>query len=356
MVCVLSAQQPIQLSNANMPSGGDTLRYSNANPLSIGNYTQTGTNFHWDFSNLQFTSQGLRQFKNATQTPYAFYFLSTGGYGEKIADTVNLLVLNLTDVYYFYKKQVTPTSAFITDGAGITFTGIPVPSYYSDKDELYNFPMTYPKHDSTTFKFSTLSAGTLIPVSYSKTGYRISNVDGWGTITTPYGTENCLRYVTTQYSEDTVLFNIPGLPFPLPPLGLPNYQRSYQWLSTTSKIPLLEITGNLIGTNFVPTTVRYRDSVRSRLPVVDVGIKEYQNISGLQMYPNPVSDKLFLLFKKADNYSIEIYDTEGKCLKTLQTEAVSREQFINVENLAAGLYVIKVMTGEKQQWFKFIKQ
>ncbi|MBX3164361.1 MAG: T9SS type A sorting domain-containing protein [Bacteroidetes bacterium] len=355
--CSMSAQQPIQLGNINMPVGGDTLRYSNTSIQSIGNYTQTGANFHWDFSHLQFTSQSVRQYKNANQTPYAFYFLSSGAYGEKIADTIDLLIMQLTNYYNFYRKQTAP-AAYVVEGVGITFTGVAVPSYYSDRDELYKFPMTYPQHDSSTFQFSTIS-NSMIPISYSKKGYRITDVDGWGTITTPFGTQECLRLITTQYSRDTVIINISGLPFQLPPIGIPNYQRSYQWLTKTSKIPFLEVTGNVIGNNFLPTTVRYRDSVRSFTPVeppIGTGIEKHKDISGLELYPNPVSDKLFLLFQKPDTYNIEIYTTDGKLLKTLQTEALNSTHGVDVENLPVGLYVIKVATDKKQQCFKFIKQ
>ena len=192
------AQSPISIGNTNMPGSGDTLRYSNGQISSIGSYTQTGTNFTWNFNNLVPTSQGIRAYKASLLTPYAFFFLGFSEYGEKIADTLGAGPLTITNYYNFYKKQSSP-QAYLADGAGMTFSAIPVPNYYSDKDELYNFPMSYPKYDSTTFKFSTISS-TLIPIVYSKTGSRVTKVDGWGSITTPYGTANCLRLITTQYS------------------------------------------------------------------------------------------------------------------------------------------------------------
>src|SRR5688500_14174823 len=115
----------------------------------------------------------------------------------------------------------------------MTFNNFRFPSYYSGRDELYNFPMTSPTYDNTTFRFSSTTT-TIITVSYSKTGYRVTKVDGWGIISTPNGTASCLRLITTQYSQDTIKTGF----FPV---GIPNVQRSYQWLTTTSKIPYFEV-------------------------------------------------------------------------------------------------------------------
>jgi hypothetical protein len=342
----IKAQSPISISNSNMPSSGDTLRYSNAQISSIGNYTQTGTNFSWNFSTLNPTSQGIRAYKLALQIPqYAFFFLGLNEYGEKIADTLGAGPLTITQYYNFYKKQTSP-AAYVADGAGMTFSSIPVPNYYSDKDELYKFQMSYPQYDSTTFKFSTISS-TLIPIVYSKTGSRVTKVDGWGNITTPYGTANCLRLITTQYSQDSIKNNI--IPFPV---GFPNNQRSYQWITTGSKIPYLEINGSLVGNIFTVTQVRYRDIARTI-----VGVKEQEDISGMNMYPNPVSDKLYFSLKEGEKCSFEIMNINGKLVKSISFEPVNTDlQSINVSSLDKGLYIIKVNQVTNSHYFKFIKE
>src|SRR6476620_3012369 len=130
------AQTPITLGNTNMPGSGDTLRYTSVQPTSLGNYTQTGVNFTWNFGNVVSTTEGVRNFKSASQTPYFLFFLSTGEYGEKLADTLvgGTGTLSITQYYNFYKKQTSP-NAFVADGVGMTISSLPVPSYYSDKDE-----------------------------------------------------------------------------------------------------------------------------------------------------------------------------------------------------------------------------
>lgn len=325
-----------------MPGANDTLRYSNAALNSIGNYTQTGTNFNWNYMSLIPVSQGRRDYKSSFSTPYAFFFLGLNEYGEKVNDTINLGVVTLTDVYNFYKKSTLP-NAYIVDGMGMKISGVPVPSYFSDKDELYMFPMTYPKYDSTTFKFSTPST-TLMPIVYSKTGYRVTQVDGWGSVTTPYGTSNCLRVVTTQYSKDTMKTSL--LPFPI---GFNNYQRSYQWLTTTSKIPYLEVNGTLIGNNFTVTQVRYRDSYKFL-----AGVEEKEENALVDFFPNPVNDKLFLKLSTNSSYTAEVFDIDGKLVA--KERLSESENILNVENLAQGVYTVKLATAEKLLIFKFVKQ
>ncbi|MEO6301768.1 MAG: T9SS type A sorting domain-containing protein [Bacteroidia bacterium] len=337
------AQSPIILTSTNMPVLGDTLRYTNAQVSSVGNYTQTGANFSWNFSSLVFTSQGVRNFQPSSQTPYFFFFTSPGEYGEKIADTLGAGPLTITKYYNYYKKQTTPLNAFIADGSGMTFSSIPVPAYFSDKDELYVFPLNYLDHDSTTFKFSTPTT-TAIPIRYSKTGYRITNVDGWGTITTPYGTDSCLRIVSTQYSKDTVKYQT----FPF---GFLNYQRSYQWMTKTSKIPFLEISGTLNGTNFTPNQVRYKDNYIST-----AGVHENTDLSAMEFYPNPGKNELWLNFSRKGSFLVEILDLAGKSIKAGSFDSGISGQSLDISGLSPALYVIKVSEGQRNYFYKFIKE
>ncbi len=338
-----AAFSQITITNSNLPGNGDTLRYSNAQLSSIGNYTQTGTNFVWNYSTLVPISQGVRAFKNAISTPYAFFFLAFNEYGEKIADTLGAGPLTITQYYNYYKKQPSP-QAFIVDGSGMTFSSIPVPSYFSDKDELYMLPMTYPKYDSTTFKFSTPTS-TLLPFTYTKAGYRVTKVDGYGTVTTPFGTSTCLRLITTQYSQDSIKTSI----FPI---GFKNYQRSYQWMTSTTKIPFLEVTGSLVGTNFTPTTVRYRDNYLSTGINTNVPAE-----TDMVIYPNPVNEKLNLRLKSGAVYSYEIYNMEGKLVgSSVKQELNSTQPFITVDKLPQGLYNVSLKENGTPIIFKFIKQ
>lgn len=342
----MSIKSQITITNLNLPNIGDTIRYSIANLNSIGDYTSTGVNYTWHFDTLKIIGQGRRDFTN--MTPY-FTFFGPAKFGEKIADT--MLTQNIpgygnvsiTDFYQFYRNLPT---VFDVEGAGVKINNIPVPAFYTDKDELYILPLQYGQRDSTTFKFSTPTT-TAIPLVYKKTGYRITEVDGWGNITTPYGTFNCLRVLTTQYSKDTIIFNST---FGAIPFGFNNYQKSYQWLSNVEKIPILEVSGNINNTgNFIPNLVRYRDNYKV------VSVKELNaNSNSIKVYPNP-SNGLFKIENvfSSNEILISIYNSCGqKVMSLLENHGFTDDIEVDAIHLPNGNYLLNVQSNKEVYWFK----
>lgn len=351
------SQAQITITSTNMPVAGDTARMSLASVAalatntSLTSYTATGANFTWNFDSLKATGQVMRTFVPAIQTPY--FFFGTG-FGEKVADSISIPIpsipITLKDIYNFYKKT---SGSFYVDGMGISIFGIGFPNFYSDKDELYTFPLNYTDRDSTTFKFSTLT-NSLIPFAYKKHGHRITEADGWGTINTPYGSFQCLRVVTTQYSIDTIKANIPVGTFTLPiNFGFPNYVRSYQWLTLTEHVPILEISGNFMFNNFVPSQVRYRDNLR-----YFAGVNEMEKQLALAIYPNPATTQLNLIIPAKGKYVVEIMDVNGRLLSSqkFDNESSINQNTIDISGLAQGLFAGKINNGTAVQNFKFIKQ
>lgn len=340
----------ITITSSNMPVSGDTCRYSSALATSITNYTATGTNFVWNFS-LTPTAQDIRKFQPSAATPYFFYFLPPK-FGEKTLDSVPVpnipgFPVSIKNIYSFYKKVTTPSS-FNSEGLGLTMSGIPIGATFTNEDELYKFPLVYGNRDSTIFKLSTPS-NSLIPFTYKKQGYRITEADGWGTITTPYGTAACLRVVTTQYSIDTI--SISALPMGFNKFGFPNYARSYQWLTTGEKIPYLEVSGNVIAGNFTPSQVKYRDRAR-----LFVGLKEESFQPLLSVFPNPANtDITIVTTEQKQAITAEIIDLQGKKVKIQELENYSQlfnSNIIDVSALAKGIYILTLSNGINTQAVK----
>jgi hypothetical protein len=336
----------ITITNTSLPNIGDTIRYSVASLNSVGDYTSTGTNYTWDFSSLNVISQGRRDFTNST--PYIAFFGPTK-FGEKIADTIvsqnipGFGSVSITDFYQFFRNL---PNVFDVEGAGLKINSIPVPSFYTDKDELYFLPLHYGQRDSSTFKFSTLT-NTAIPIVYKKSGYRITEVDGWGNITTPYGTFNCLRVVTTQYSKDTIIFNSTFGTFPI---GFNNYQRSYQWLTNTEKIPVLEVSGSVNNTGiFTPNLVRYRDNYRV------IGIKEFENKNSLiKIYPNP-NNGIFKIENVFNNpFKISVFNYFGQNVWNIDEPANFSDNIeVDISHLPNGRYFGRIISNENTYLIQF---
>lgn len=74
-------------------------------------------------------------------------------------------------------------------------------------------------------------------------------------------------------------------------------------------------------------------------------------IEGLSIYPNPTNgDKIYIVSKLALEKEIEIFDVLGK--RILQTTLSSKE--LNIGNLNAGVYIIKIREAEASATRKLI--
>ena len=249
LFCLASAllNAQITISATDMPGVNDTLRYSTGATTGLNATTiasNTGINYTWDFSALTPTDQLLQSFKASTATPYFLYFAGMIGY--KRADSVVLGPLTQKNVWDFYKNTA---SKFTIEGTGFTTSGIPLASDYSDPDELYYFPLNYSDIDSGTFNVAT-SIPTL--GSYIQAGKRKNSVDGWGNITTPFGTFNALRIKSVITETDTIKITTP-INFSLP---FSNNRIEYKWLAKGIHIPILEI---VVGAGGIISSVKYRD-------------------------------------------------------------------------------------------------
>lgn len=241
----------ITITSADMPNANDTLRYSESILDSISRtiYLEGGVNKNWNFTHLRPIRQDIANYQRAISTPYGFFFLGFNRYGVKELDSLGVGAFKFEDIYSFFNNG---NDAFRAEGIGMKFQGLPIPSYYRDEDEIYQFPLQYGSRDSSTFAYRLLIIGT---GSYGSEGYRINEVDGWGKIETPFGVFDCIRVTSELVSKDSLeLF---GIGF-----SLPTIRRAYKWLAKGSKIPILEISGNVILDNFIPTRVRYRDQYR----------------------------------------------------------------------------------------------
>jgi hypothetical protein len=74
-------------------------------------------------------------------------------------------------------------------------------------------------------------------------------------------------------------------------------------------------------------------------------------IEGLTIYPNPTSSgRIYISTKLSLDKKVEIFNVLGK--KVLETVITSKE--VNVSNLTAGVYIIKIKEGEATATRKLI--
>lgn len=337
LLLTASVNAQITVDSSDFATANETIIYSNASPLTAGiDLTQTGPNYTWNFSQLVPTTQGADTFVAVTSTGtiYSLFFINLGfnPYRSNIAIRGSFPPIPgvaISDVYNFYFKSNT---GYRQTGIGGTLNGQEIPVAYSDQDAVYLFPMNYGNQDTSISNFS-VSVPNL--GSYVGTQTRINNVDGWGSLTTPYGTFNCLRIVSQLTGHDSV--HVDSLSFGI---GFDRtLTREYKWIAKGEEVPVLQInTQELIPGNETIASIKYRDSVQV------VSVKENANSMIVSVYPNPAND--FIIIKCAKTFSsngvLELYTSNGQLVNRVTTGSKD-EIRIETEGLAAGMYQIKLI-------------
>ena len=337
LACILAggtASAQLSITAADMPVSGDTLRWSTTQvspTTNISVYSQTGPAYTWNFTSLSPVAQGVDAYKTAISVSPLYFSISATAYGYKVADSLAVpnLPVSVKELYTFFNRKTGP-ARYIAEGFGAKISTIPIPATYSDEDEIYFFPLTFNRTDTSTYKLdvSISGIGRLV-----QNGRRITKVDGEGTIQTPYTTAPvaCLRIRTEVVGVDSLI--APGISIPLPRNTV-----EYKWLAKGEHYPLLWVTATVTGTQQTPTSVSYRDVARSSLGVGSVTAVP----QSLSAYVDP-SNHLVKLFLPAswNKNTIEMFDLSGRTV-VIATNATE----INGSNLAAGTYLIRVTTAQ----------
>ncbi|MDP1621123.1 MAG: T9SS type A sorting domain-containing protein [Bacteroidales bacterium] len=236
------------INQSDMPVPGDTLRVSITNVAPTG-YWKSAMDTTWNFEILEALTQRVDTFVSATATPsgYQLFFVLLGG--ANLAAPRSMIPipgLPVTQGFSFFKNSST---AFSDLGSGYTIQGLPLPAKYDIPDKLYEFPMTPGLTWSSTSSFAITLPGL---ASYMTQRIRSNLVDGWGTLTTPYGTFETLRVKTLLTIHDSVHIDSLGIGFPVN-----RNITEYKWLAKGKGIPVLQINEEA---NIVTAT--YRDIFR----------------------------------------------------------------------------------------------
>jgi len=249
LISYLNTSAQITILNADMPRVNDTLRYSNAEsnflPLT---FEATGANFTWNFANLKVQSQEVQRYFAPTATPYLLqFFQASYGIPEGGLALGPIGGGTASNVFSFYRAT---TQANVIVGRGATIQSLPLGIVYSARDTIFKYPLNF--QDSFTGNYageaSFQALGTLKQV-----GNRTSVVDGWGNLSTPFGTFNCLRIKSTVIGTDSIVFGGFGIP-------IPSERTEYTWLAKGEKYPILEVVVNNLTSTI--TSIKYKDRYR----------------------------------------------------------------------------------------------
>ncbi|MCX6352044.1 MAG: PKD domain-containing protein [Bacteroidetes bacterium] len=231
----------IKIGKSDMPASGDELYFSNATGK-VDDST-TGANVTWDYSSLTPTNNDTIKYVSPPSL-YALVFFGN------IAQKATILGQK---GYNFFASG---SGSYSQTGTGfkIPFLNVDAPLKYSDADEVYKFPLTYGDTLKDSFYLKqAIGAGKIVFA-----GSRKTVVDGYGKITTPYGTFNCIRVKSTVRERDTISYTVFSIKIPVP---YNNDRVEYKWLAKGQKNPILQVD---VSTSFLGSTqtITYKDSAR----------------------------------------------------------------------------------------------
>jgi len=336
----------ITIDKTDMPAGGDTFRISVINNLHGINPATTGQNVNWNFSQLTPNTQTVDTFFNILSTQYIpiTYNLIYNNPLDQAhkADVVTRSFnsnnpfpqVQITENFNFYKSS---SSGYSQVGQGAKVNGIPTAMKYDNAESFFKFPMLFGNTDSTVSKY-----GIAIPSLgyYGQTIKRVNLVDGYGSLTTPYGTFNVMRVKSLITTVDTIYLDTlhfgTHLNRPL--------ETQYIWLGDNQGDPLLFIS----KTNNT-TTVRYKDSITTSY----VAINDIFNNQGFSFFPNPATNILKITSDEIIG-RVEISNLLGEAV-LLQENSFSD---INISNLKKGIYIVRIYNknGALLSARKFVKE
>ncbi len=267
------AQSQITITTDHMPSVGDTVRIS-TNTYQMFEITDpeiTGQGYTWDYSNLEAANQEVLQFISPLQTP-AMYQLTFNPQVANLAVPLNSLDfanLPFSNIYEYYKNTA---SAYVRAGYAANVLNFPVPMKFTQPERLYKFPLSISSSPDTSVSEITVQYPTVAYFHlYRK---RINQVDGYGTLKTPFGNFNTLRVKSTVYERDSLYLDSIGT-------GVPVIRNivEYKWLTTQYPVPVLTITAEGLSYN-----VQFIDSIQNITPLLvsignDIAICQGQSLT-----------------------------------------------------------------------------
>ena len=343
----------ITINSTHTPVSGDTLRLSNAVIDQSLDYQTTGADINWDFSTLEYNGQKRNDYKPVSAagqiaqfifgsfapTVYkASYFVANNTL--PLASLPPQLPISITDISQFYRND--PDSLTLI-GFKLTVNGQMVPAKSDTIETKYLFPVEYGNTHASR-GYTRLDLNPAYAGIWIQHRDRQTEVDGYGSITTPYGTFDALRIHHRIEETDSFYVSISGfstwIRIPVP------VTHEYEWRATEEKEAILKITTSIVQGAEQITSVEYRNNL-----VISAGLDE--NSLEISMYPNPVSKTLMISTPEPFG-SYGIFSADGKQVLAGQLSP-SAQQAIDVTTLVNGTYFIRLQSDANTVFRTFIK-
>lgn len=334
--CIFFTNAQPAIDSTDMPVPNDTIKRTVINDLSVINYTNTGSNFIWDFSMVNGADNAIDTFISVLSTPFTYIAVFYNPFDLEHKASVaspqppfqSLPGVQIANMYNFYKN----TSEYYGQvGFGAEINSLPVPVKYDNADIIYRFPMVLGSIDTSLSQYS---------INIPNLGYngqkkqRINYVDGWGTLYVPGDTFEVFRIKSILNIFDSLYIDSLGFGF-----GFDRTETEYKWLAKSNKMPVFQVNkrqGGMGGNNTDGWFVDNRPEYYS--------VKESSKSSQLFIYPNPCTSEITVINPGNDEAFWQVYELSGRLIMDGSFSGTNTR--ISVENIESGMYFIKLKSGD----------
>lgn len=333
----------ITITAEDLPAAGVGYTYMNATDQTGNDPEETGANFTWDYAGLVDLLPVNENYVEVSEAPVAYQFLfNNPGVPDYLAsmsiERLNQQIGDQITVDDFYEFLRADETVYARLGSGLNLSGFPLVARYEPIDTLLELPASY---GDIGGGYSEFFVEVPFLGAYLSTQTRSYEIDGWGTVITPYGSFEALRVKTILEVRDSIS---------IPSFGIDQaFDRplttEYAWYAPGEGIPVLRI-NSVAGfdittqykTTYIPASIE--ETVASPLSVWPVPAQQNISASGVSVEPGT---------------QWQIINVQGRMISGGQLSEAGR-LFLDIGSLTAGMYTL-VLFGEKGvQSTQFVKE
>ncbi len=340
-------QAQITVSESDFPVADDTAMISISNDFSV-DFATTGAGVIWDYSALVIDNQRIDTFYDVSSASLTYQlvynnWITEPDYDSEYYNSTDELSfdgipgLSLDALVEFTKY---PGGEVQKVGWGMNIGGFEIPAAATEIDTEYELPLDFSNTWTSTY-FIDIDLNPAYNAIFRRHQDRSAEVDGWGTLMTPFGTFDVIRIKADLSYDDSLYIGDFDIWTPLP---TPD-RHEYTWWTNGQKVPMMKIVTTGSGPEAV-TQVEFKDKDRGF-----IGLGEETQLA-VSVYPVPSEGALkFVAPTSIDK--IRVYNNLGEEMMTASPSALEFET--NISDWAKGIYFAEVICGELRTRVRFVR-
>lgn len=337
----------ISIDHTDFYTIGDSVGISTSSDQGL-NYSSTGQDFFWDFSQLSEDDQifeTARDLSNegtiinmqfgpfAPNEYHSDYFQKFDGL--PVDQLGNILPIDISSVNKMVKQD---TNQLTIPGYSLKANG-QLFGFRSDTIETaYEFPLSFGDSYSSD-GYTDINLSPMFEARIIMNRHRESTVDGYGQLKTPYETYEVLRIHHKITEQDSIYVELGPINQWFP---IDRTTNEYEWWAKDMKRPVLKIETETAQGSEVISRITFKNNQTAHL--------EKNNLEA-SIYPNPTKGALNIKSNKTID-KVNIFSADGR--QVFNRPISENISTINLSHLAPGVYTIQLISKNAQSFSSIV--